>query len=143
MAIIEQQWNYTVDENEDVFIWLSLPIQFDEYGHPTSTTMEAVKYNIMNLCSTEAGERVMQPNLGLRLRTFIFEPFNDNIVDEVQNMIVDSLSYWLPFVVVNDVSVNMSEDVSGDFRNTLEVSIIFSLTQDPTTNDSVQVTIGG
>ena len=56
---------------------------------------------------------------------------NNRIVDEVQNMVVDSLSYWLPFVVVNNVSVNMSEDVSGDFRNTLDVSFIFRSFQSP------------
>ena len=77
MAIIDKNtknW-FLVDEDENQFIGLTLPLVLDS-GElaSTKTTLEAVKQNVLNLCSTDAGERVMQPNLGLRLKRFLFQP---------------------------------------------------------------------
>ena len=144
MAIIDKKSNqYKIDRDDSVFIGLKLPLVLDN-GELASTkeTLEAVKQNLFNLCSTELGERVMQPNLGLRLKRFLFEPFSEELVVEVQNTIVESVNYWLPFVKVNDIIVKMSEAQSGDYRNLMGVSINFSLKKDPTTHESVQVTIG-
>ena len=74
----------------------------------TKTTLEAVKQNVLNLCSTERGERVMQPNLGLRLRHYLFEPFSHDLILEVKNTIAEALKYWLPFILINDINVRMS-----------------------------------
>ena len=52
------------------------------------------------------------------------------------------MNYWLPFVQITDIRVQMSDNESGDFRSMMEVSIDFNLSRDPTTTESVQVTIG-
>ena len=48
----------------------------------------------------------------------------------------------MPFVQVNDIQVNMSENTTGDFLSAMDVSIDFSLKKDPTSNESVQITVG-
>ena len=146
MAIIDVttgSWD-RASADEDQFIGLSLPMILDNGMHAsTKTTIDAVRVNILNLCSTEAGERVMQPNLGIRLKRFLFEPYSEELVMEIQDVVNEGLNYWLPFVKINNIFVQMSDNDSGDSRNILEVSVDFSLKKDTSTHESVQVTITG
>jgi phage baseplate assembly protein W len=144
MAIIDTSKTkkpFLNDRDEDVFIGIDLPFHRgnDKNGFfaMTSTTLEAVKVNAINLLQTELGERLMQPNLGMRLRRYLFEPFTEDVRDAIQNSIVDTFSYWLPFVEIVTLNVDMSE------ANTLRIFVEFVLNRDPTTTESVQVTIGG
>jgi phage baseplate assembly protein W len=154
MAIIDKQikvdnktgkqisnW-YTADRDEGVLIGIKLPIVLAEGSEASSTTtLEAVKSNLMNLCSTEVGERIMQPNLGVGLKRFLFEPFTEDIIFQVQDTIMRSIKYWLPFINLNDIQVKMSDNESGDFRSVMEVKIDFNLKKDPTSHESIQLTI--
>ena len=136
------------DRDDDVFIGLKLPLILDNgFDSSTQTTIEAVKYNLRNLISTELGERVMQPNLGIRLKKFLFDPFTSDVVESIKSSIFDTLAYWLPFVQVENIIVEMSEanpvqNQGGEYNSRMEVSIEFSLKKDPTTTDSVQINIG-
>ena len=44
---------------------------------------------------------------------------------------------------INSINVKMSDSEAGDFRSTMEVSIIFTLKKDPSTQESVQITVAG
>ena len=147
MAIIDTSKLKTpnvFDRDEAVSLGLKLPMTFDNgYDASTKTTLEAVKQNILNLCSTELGERVMQPNLGVSIKKYLFEPFSEDLVVQVQDTIVENMNFWLPFVQLNDIRVKMSDDNSDVGRSTMEISVDFSLKQDPTSNESVTLNIGG
>ena len=147
MAIIDTSKLKTpnvFDRDEAVSLGLKLPMTFDNgYDASTKTTLEAVKQNVLNLCSTELGERVMQPNLGVGIKKYLFEPFSEDLVVQVQDTIVESMNFWLPFVQLNDIRVKMSDNNSDVGRSTMEISIDFSLKQDPTSTESVTLTIGG
>ena len=146
MAIIDQNKMknpFVNDKDENVSLGLKLPMTLDNgQDGLTKTTIDAVKQNVLNLCSTELGERVMQPNLGVRIKKFLFEPFSEELVVQVQDTIVESMNDWMPFVQLDDIKVKMSDNQTGDFRSTMEISIHFSLKQDPTTTESVQINIG-
>ena len=144
MAIIDKkQYTYIADRDELQSIGLTLPLNLDngEAGL-TKTTIEAVRQNVLVLCNTEAGERVMQPTLGVRLKRFLFEPFSEEVVDQIKIVIQESMNYWLPFVQITDIRVQMSDNESGDFRSMIQVSIDFNLSRDPSTTESVQITVG-
>ena len=134
---------YIVDRDEDVYIGLDFPLYRgdDRSGNfaSTSTTLEAVKVNVRNLLQTELGERVMQPNLGIRLKQFLFEPFDEDIKIAIENSIIDTFSIWLPFVTISALDVEMSDANI----NTLKIFVEFVLNIDTTITESVQVTIGG
>ena len=98
---------YIQDNDTKVKIGIDLPIRrgddLDGFFATTSTTIEAVKNNIRNLLQTEEGERFFQPNLGIGLRTLLFEHItNENLIG-VQDTILDKLQFWLPFVEVRDI----------------------------------------
>jgi phage baseplate assembly protein W len=147
MAIVDKSRLKTpnvFDQDESVALGLKLPMTFDNgYDASTKTTLEAVKQNVLNLCSTEIGERVMQPNLGVSIKKYLFEPFSEDLVVQVQDTIVESMNFWLPFVQLNDIRVKMSDNNSDVGRSTMEISVDFSLKQDPTSTESVTMTVGG
>ena len=140
MAILDKNKNnFVVDRQENTFVGLKLPLALEGGDiSSTKTTLEAIKQNIKNLCSTELGERVMQPNLGVKLKKFLFEPFNENVVLQIQEIIDETINHWLPFVLVNDIQVNMSDSE----RSTMNISIIFSLKRDPKKYESIQINVG-
>jgi phage baseplate assembly protein W len=143
MAILDKSKSpWVADRDDNQFIGVSLPLEFDG-NNPTKTTLEAVKQNVLNLCSTERGERFMQPGLGLELRRYLFEPFSSEIILQVQDVIIESMNYWLPFIIINNIKVKMSDNESGDFKSVMEISIDFSLKKDATTTESVDITVEG
>ena len=146
MAFVDKvtdRW-YINDRDEQVFIGLTLPIILDNGQEAsTKTTLEAVKVNVLNILNTEKGERVFQPNLGCRLKRFLFEPYSEEMIAQIQDVIIESLNYWLPFVLIRYIDVKMSDNFTGDGYSTLKISVGFSLELDPETQDSIELTIEG
>ena len=136
---------YIEDNDTNIFIGLDLPIRKSDgkegFFASTSTTIEAVKNNIKNLLSTDQGERLMQPKLGINLKKYLFDQVTDETIFTIQNEIFDTFKFWLPFVIINDMQIKTSDDDRTIDTNTLSINIIFSIKQDPNTLDSVQVTI--
>ena len=136
---------YIEDNDENIFIGIDLPFRRSDgkegYFASTTTTIEAVKNNIRNLVKTNKGERLMQPQLGLNLRNYLFEQFTDELVLSIQNDIVDVFKLWMPFVEIRDIQINMDENDSIG-KNKMNINIVFNITRDPDTLESVQVEIG-
>ena len=136
---------YIKDRNTNVFVGLDLPIRKGDdrngYFASTSTTIEAVKNNIRNLLLTEQGERLMQPNLGMNLRQYLFQQMDNDLILTIQNEIVDVFSTWLPFVEIQDIQLQSSLRDDND-NSILSINIVFNITQDPNTVESVQIDIG-
>ncbi|MBC8427854.1 MAG: GPW/gp25 family protein, partial [Candidatus Pelagibacter sp.] len=131
---------YIEDNDENIFIGIDLPFRRSDgkegYFASTSTTIEAVKNNIRNLVRTNKGERLMQPQLGLNLRNYLFEQFTDELVLSIQNDIVDVFKLWMPFIEIRDIQINMDETDSVG-KNKMNINIVFNITRDPDTLESV------
>ena len=140
MAILDKSKNnFVVDRDDFKSIGLKLPLVLDNGTlASTKTTLDAVKQNVINLLNTELGERVMQPKLGVRLKQFLFEPFTENVILQIKDVIIESMNYWLPFVVINDIQVEMSESE----KSTMNIGINFSLKKDPDKHESIQIIVG-
>ena len=136
------------DRDNNVFIGIDLPFRksdgIEGWFASTTTTITSVKNNIRNLLNTHKGERFMQPNIGLNLRKFQFEQFTDELRLQIENDILDTFEFWLPFIQVRDLKVQMSDATAGSVNNNkLIISVVFNITRDPNTLESVQVEIGG
>ena len=133
------------EEADFTTLGLDLPFKIadpiDNQSATTRTRLEAVRVNVINLLNTELGERVMQPNLGIKLKRYLFQPFSDEVVTGVQGSIVNTFKRWLPFVRVSNISVKQGVS-SGDYAHALEVSVTFALKDDPTSLESVQLKVG-
>ena len=137
---------YVEDRDETVFIGIDLPFRkgsgTEGWFASTTTTIDAVKNNIRNLLYTNKGERYLQPNIGLNLRNVLFEQFTEELRLQVENDILDTFEYWLPFVQVRDLKVGMTPNPNDATKNRLDITVLFNITQNPNSLESVQVTIG-
>ena len=132
---------YIVDNDSNIKVGIDLPIrrgdEKDGWFASTTTTIEAVKNNIRNLLNTNQGERLMQPEIGMELRSLLFEQLTGDTVVSIQNRILDTFEFWLPFVQVRDIKVNLYE--VADNVNQIKITIIFNIRKDPNTVDAVTV----
>ena len=132
---------YIQDNDTNVKVGIDLPIRrgdgLDGFFATTSTTIEAVKNNIRNLLQTEKGERFFQPNLGIGLRRLLFEHIKSENLLAVQDTILDTMEFWLPFVEVRDIQVLSRDQDTTVGVNEIRVKILFNIKQDPNTLDSV------
>ena len=138
---------YIQDNDTKVKVGIDLPIRrgddLDGFFATTSTTIEAVKNNIRNLLQTEEGERFFQPNLGIGLRKLLFEHITEENLLGVQDVILDKLQFWLPFVEVRDIQVLSKKNSTEIGVNEIRVKLIFNIKQDPNTLDSVIMDFSG
>ena len=146
MAILDTSKKpFIQDRDNDVFIGINLPFKKSEgsegYFLSTTTTIDAVKNNVKLLLSTDKGERIFQPNLGIGLRRFLFEPITGETTLAIQNEIIDTFNFWLPFITIKDIKVETTS-ADGTNPNQISINVIFNLDKDPNTLESVQVQIG-
>jgi len=145
MPIIEHSKKVFIDDrNDNTYIGIDLPFRKsagpEGYFASTSFTIDAVKNNIRNLLRTKKGERIMQPNLGTNLDKYLFEVFTDETMLAIQNEIMNTIGTWLPFVEIKDLNIELDE-LSGVGKNTLNIHVVFNITRDPSTLESVNVII--
>ena len=136
---------YLIDRDETTFVGIDMPFHRGDTSGMfavTTTTLAATKNNVRNLLLTELGERVMQPNLGIKLKRFLFEPFTDEIPKQIEASIRDTFGYWLPFVTITEIDIKMNPSLAGNDYHTLNVYVAFILTKDPSSVESVQIQIG-
>lgn len=64
------------------------------------TNIEAAKSALHQLLRTQPGERVMLPDFGCSLKTFLFNPFDSDTVEDIREVIVKSVNKYLPFIKI-------------------------------------------
>ena len=143
MAILDRRKDrFVEDQDKRVSVGIEFPLGRvgggDGYFKSTKTTVDSIKNNIKLLLQTHRGERVFQPNLGMDLRSLIFEPLTEDITIQIENNIVDVFSRWLPFVDLRNINVNRRDDL-----NQVNINIDFNIRRAPNSLESVQVTFDG
>ena len=143
MAILDRRKDrFVEDQDKRVSVGIEFPFGRvgggDGYFKSTKTTVESIKNNIKLLLQTHRGERVFQPNLGMDLRSLIFEPLTEDITIQIENNIVDVFSRWLPFVDLRNININRKDDL-----NQVNINIDFNIRRAPNSLESVQVTFDG
>ena len=117
--------NIEKDLNPDVFIGVSLPLDYGSQGffNKTRTTLQQTRSNIKNLLLTIKGERLGNPTFGSDLMTVIFEQDDGTLGNRIEEAIRASISEWLPYVNVKKV-----ETVADERNpNLLNVRIDFTI----------------
>ena len=143
MAILDRRKDrFVEDQDKRVSVGIEFPFARvgggDGYFQTTKTTVESIKNNIRLLLQTNRGERMFQPNLGMDLRSLIFEPLTEDITIQIENNIVDVFSRWLPFVDLRNIQVDRKDDL-----NQVNINIDFNIKRAPNSLESVQVTFDG
>ena len=143
MAIPDTRVNrFIEDQDTRVSVGLQMPLgrqpgTTDGYFTSTKTTMDAVKEDIKMLLTTQRGERLFQPFLGMNIRRFLFEKITNDTVVEIENDIVDTFQIWLPFVELREIDITLPE--RG--KNQINIFIKFNIRNTPADLQSVGVVV--
>src|SRR5580698_7153630 len=65
------------------------------------------------ILSTDWGERVMRPTFGAGLRSFVFGPLSQTMLQKVQTRVKESLIQWEPRINVEQVNVTIDSNQQG------------------------------
>ena len=84
--------------------------------------IEAVKTSIANALLTSPGEKILNPEFGVDLRRFIFEPIDEDTAEDIQDDIEDNLPKWEPRISLENVFVEADED-QQEYKITLQINI--------------------
>ena len=95
-----------------------IPQGLSDYANPTVTDPKiAASFLFENILLTNPGEKLSDPNFGVGLRSFLFEPQNNYF--DLENIIGDQLSEYAQGIQILNVAV----DLSGVDTNSVSVSI--------------------
>ena len=75
----------------------------------TETYNENARQNVRMIVLTEQGEKLTDLDFGCGLRRFLFEQNNVN-VEEVQELIIEQIETYAPYIEVIDVEVSFSDN---------------------------------
>jgi phage baseplate assembly protein W len=114
-----------VDVNKRQAIGIRLPFDSPSVFTSTFTTKEQVRSNLINLLLTYPGERILNPQFGVGLRNYLFEPDIDETL--LTDIIRRQISIHVPYVVLNQVRVENDAD-----RNVSYIIIDYSLVNSET-----------
>ena len=82
-----------------------------------------VRQNFKMLVLTSPGERVMEPDFGVGVRSYLFENFNNSVFTEIESAIRKQVSIFLPVVDVRRIEF----DSSNPDNNILGIRIVYDL----------------
>jgi len=123
----------------------------------TINGVNVLKADLLSLLLTNPGERVMLPTFGTPLNTLMFEPNDEEIINQAEEMILNAIKLWEPRVVVQNITLEITndpnsmesslhlEDAKEDLPHILMVRLDFSDFDDiPKINELVlEIPLGG
>ena len=74
---------------------------------------EDVRQAILIILGTNLGERVMRPDFGAGLRSFVFEPLNTTTLARIETRVREALIDWEPRIDVEEVKAKLHGTASN------------------------------
>jgi len=99
-----------LDLQKNIAIGVALPFDAPGVFKSTYTTKDQVKSNLLNLLLTTPGERIMNSSFGCDLTRFLFEGITDTNINELRENIIDSISVYIPEIIVSNIDVISNSD---------------------------------
>lgn len=96
------------------------------YLATTDTEFEAVKNDMRALVLTNWGERPNHYYLGCNLSEFLFSQMTEETHDKIVQRVSSQISKWLPFIVINSIDVQFTEEM-----NRIKIVIDYSSGNNP------------
>ena len=117
----------------------SLPFtRDDENGFAlTQTMLEVIRQNFKNLVLTNPGERMMIPDFGVGIKTFLFEMNNQTTYGSIRSAISTQVATYMPFISIENVFFNTDEFSAPEILN---ISISYTI-QPLELSDALELTV--
>jgi phage baseplate assembly protein W len=108
------------------FIGLKVPFGSGNTLFSKSIDNESLVGQIRQLIHTSPGERVMLPNFGLNLNSYLFEPLTPQLIDEIKTKLFTQFKRYITNAVVLKIVV-FSEEVDDPFASASLPTIIIRM----------------
>lgn len=118
-----------IDTQPNVAVGIALPFNGSPVFISNYTTKDQVKSNIINFFLTSKGERIMNPNFGGDLRSFIFEQTPE--FDQLSDYINEQLGVYFPHITVTELDLNVNTSL-----NQVTMSLSYSVNN---SQDNIQI----
>ena len=132
MAILERR-NIQINpidlpQNDRVAIGVTLPFNGPGVFNSSYATKDQVKSNLINLLLTDPGERLMEPNFGVGVRSLLFEQYVDK--ENLKTKMIDQASIYIPEIEISDIFIKRENPETTPELHTLQISIYYKLLSD-------------
>jgi len=84
--------------------------------------------NLKNLLLTRLGERILQPTFGCRLFDILFQPNVFELKNEIKDIIIQPVNFWLPYIIIDEVDVVTNQD-DPNLVHHVQITITFSISR--------------
>tara|TARA_B100000700_G_scaffold329790_1_gene452879 strand:- start:4235 stop:4606 length:372 start_codon:yes stop_codon:yes gene_type:complete len=82
----------------------------DDVGFQINETIQSIlKQNFKMLVLTNPGERVMYPNFGVGIKTYLFERFGSDVNNKIKSKIKSQAALYLPPITILDIQFDSSK----------------------------------
>lgn len=88
----------------------------------TVTNLKSVKQSLNILLNTQRGTRIFNPEYGCRIKSFLFEPFDESIAKRIGIEVQETIQNFEPRVEIIGINVNMKWENSS-----YDVNIVYRL----------------
>jgi hypothetical protein len=112
---------------------ITLPVQRGNSGYFSQafSSFEQAKSDLRNLLLTRKGERVFQPNFGSGIHELLFEQATDELETRLQENITDSVNFWLPYINIDTIDVNMTDEMKDRYIAEMKVQFTVGNVYEP------------
>lgn len=93
----------------------------------------AIKNSLRNLFTTMPGQKLLNPDYGLSINQFLFQPLTEDTAEEIGNRILRGIETYEPRVTVKNINVNLDIEQS-------QYDIYLTLTIPALSNSTVKFT---
>ena len=116
-----------------------VPFQLDSRGRVATTTDPNAIANerVNSLIGTYPGERVMQPNYGVNLPSYLFTPDIIESTDMIANEINSQMDQWEPSITLLEIIPVTTQSDQG----LMDVNVEFTISSDPTFTPKLIATV--
>jgi phage baseplate assembly protein W len=101
-----------IDLRPSTGVGVKLPFTAENVFTTVYTTKEQLKYNIINYMLTDLGERPMNPNFGMGLRSRLFESITQSTLEDMKQSIQSQIEHMFPNVQITQLDLIGSPDIS-------------------------------
>ena len=104
---------------------VSLPLEIDDGDGfvMIKSIKKLIKQNLKMILLTDPGERVMEPNFGVGMKTYLFQNYGSGVEAQIDSKIREQVNTYLPVVAIIDVAFAVAD---AD-NNRLAFSIFYAI----------------
>lgn len=108
-----------------------------DYLALTEYESQEIRSDLIHLLLTRKGSRYFLPEFGTRLYEYIFEPFDGLTFNAIEADIRDSISQFMPNLIVNNISIEPitpEDEVNSGFKDTIGSASLWDIYRVPGKN---------